>query len=93
MKVVRQQYVIQVLHIHVVKAKAVKQVLATKGLSQYWRKWLCTCSCLALRSRTPDLLSDDMWRERERRQWEDEQAEQAKPVGPVHYEELRQGGQ
>ena len=31
--------------------------------------------------------------ERERRQWEREQAEELdKPLGPVHYQEMRQGG-
>ena len=31
--------------------------------------------------------------ERERRKWEEEQEEKlGKPVGPVHYEEMRQGG-
>ena len=31
--------------------------------------------------------------ERERRRWEEEQEEKLdKPVGPVHYEEMRQGG-
>ena len=46
------------------------------------------------RSATPDLLSEDMARERERRKWEEEQAQELeKPVGPVHYEEMRHGGE
>ena len=45
------------------------------------------------RSVTPDLMSEDMAQERERRRWEREQAEELDtPVGPVHYEEMRQGG-
>ena len=48
---------------------------------------------LLFRSPTPDLLSEDMQRERERRRWEEEELEQAKQVGPVHYEDLKQGGQ
>ena len=51
---------------------------------------------ISCRSPTPDLLSDDMRRERERRRWEEEQAQQDadldKPVGPVHYQNLQQGG-
>ena len=32
--------------------------------------------------------------ERERRRWEEEQAEELdRPVGPVHYEEMRHGGE
>ena len=42
---------------------------------------------------TPDLLSEDMAMERERRQWERDQAKELdKPLGPVHYQEMRQGG-
>ena len=44
------------------------------------------------RSPTPELLSEDMRRERERKQWEvdaEDELEQDKPVGPVHYQELR----
>ena len=60
-------------------------------------KNLCDCGCCNVslhRSPTPDLLSEDMRRERERRQWEQEaedELEQDKPVGPVHYQELRAG--
>ena len=62
--------------------------------------WMLLLNILALenitlfRSATPDLMSEDMERERERRRWEEEQAQELeKPVGPVHYEELRQGGE
>ena len=46
------------------------------------------------RSATPDLLSEDMAMERERRRWEEEVEEKLdRPVGPIHYEQLRQGGE
>ena len=54
----------------------------------------CDCRWLG-RSPTPDLLSEDMQRERERQRWEEEMRqneEPEKPVGPVHYEAMRQGG-
>ena len=60
-------------------------------------KTLCGYGCYIVshyRSPTPDLLSEDMRRERERRQWEleaEDELEQDKPVGPVHYQELRAG--
>lgn len=44
------------------------------------------------RSPTPELLSEDMRRDRDRRRWEREaegELEQDEPVGPVHYQELR----
>lgn len=45
------------------------------------------------RSATPDLLSDDMAMERERRRWEAEEEEKVeKSSGPTHYQEMRQGG-
>jgi len=40
------------------------------------------------------LLSDDMRREMQREQWEKEEEEQMKtPVGPIHYENIRQQGE
>lgn len=40
------------------------------------------------------LLSEDMRREMQREQWEREEEEQMKrPVGPVHYEDIRDGGE
>lgn len=48
----------------------------------------------SIRSPSPDLLSDDMRRERERKKWE-EQAEQEvgldEPVGPIHYQAVHGG--
>lgn len=39
------------------------------------------------------LLSDDMRREMQREQWEKEEEEQMKrPVGPIHYENIREQG-
>lgn len=39
------------------------------------------------------LLSDDMRREMQREQWEREEEEQMKkPVGPIHYENIREQG-
>ena len=53
------------------------------------------CTCMThtplSRSPTPELLSEDMRRDRERREWEreaEEELEQDQPVGPVHYQEL-----
>ncbi|XP_064397894.1 coiled-coil domain-containing protein 174-like isoform X2 [Halichondria panicea] len=42
------------------------------------------------RSPTPQLLSDDMRRERERVQWERE-TEQDEPLGPIHYQSVQEG--
>lgn len=40
------------------------------------------------------LLSDDMRREMQREQWEREEEEQMKkPVGPIHYENIREQGE
>lgn len=40
------------------------------------------------------LLSEDMRREMQREQWEREEEEQMKrPVGPVHYENIRNQGE
>ena len=55
---------------------------------------VCVCTHTPLyRSPTPELLSEDMRRDRERRQWEEEaeeELEQDQPVGPVHYQKLRE---
>ena len=41
----------------------------------------------------PDLLSSDMKREMERKEWEKEEEEaMSKPVGPVHYADVRHKG-
>ncbi len=49
--------------------------------------WLQTT---APRSPTPQLLSEDMRRERERVQWERE-TEHDVPVGPLHYQSVQEG--
>ena len=43
------------------------------------------------RSSTPDLLSEDMRRERERARWERE-ADEELEVGPIHYQSVQQKG-
>ena len=44
------------------------------------------------RSPSPDLMSADMQRERERQAWEWQvQQEVDNPVGPVHYQDIQQG--
>lgn len=63
----------------------------------------CGDSCTALfhlRSPSPDLLSEDMRRERARVEWERaammeqdrEETEDEHKMGPVHYQDLQQGG-
>ena len=48
---------------------------------------VCTCS-------PPTLLSEDMRRELMRQQWEKEEEEAMnKPVGPVHYQDIRFDGE
>ena len=47
------------------------------------------------RSPSPDLLSEDMRRERERVRWEKEAMEELEPEessGPVHYQTVQHGG-
>lgn len=47
-------------------------------------------------SQVPDgntLLSEDMIRELQRQQWEKEEEEALrKPMGPIHYEDIRENG-
>ena len=48
------------------------------------------------RSPSPELLSEDMRMDRERREWEQragEEAAQDRPIGPVHYQDVYPGGE
>ena len=65
---------------------------------------MCVCACVKLlvynRSPSPDLLSEDMRRERERIRWEKEAMagiegddnEVEKPAEPVHYQTVQHNG-
>lgn len=56
-----------------------------------------TCSCFYVHRLDPaekDLLSEDMRRELQRQEWEREEEEAMnRPVGPIHYENIREQGE
>ncbi len=57
---------------------------------------LLSLQSFPLRSPTPDLLSEDMRIERERRRWEEQAGEEVggegdRPVDPIHYQSVRGG--
>ena len=55
--------------------------------------YIVTLVQLLLRSPLPDLMSEDMMRDRERQKWEEEALEElSEETGPLHYQDVQHNG-